>query len=86
MEIKTYDEDGHLCQDKKIGKFVLYDDIKHLLTRPDLAEIERLVDKLLDATHAFDRTYYFEDKDEVIPKAEEMQQAKAALMKKIGGE
>ena len=47
MDVKRYDlmEDRHtMCSCKRVedseGDYVLYDDIKHLLTRPDPAEVE----------------------------------------------
>jgi len=44
MDVKRY----HIeVLEEEYGKYVLYDDIKHLLTRPDPAEVERLVDVLI---------------------------------------
>ena len=48
MDVKRYDwvtsyEDGHTHMElgrTADGNYVLYDDIKHLLTRPDPAEVE----------------------------------------------
>ena len=59
MDVKRYDqwidpEFDHRCKceqrEAKWGRYVLYDDIKHLLTRPDpmsKEEAEKLVDELL---------------------------------------
>ena len=44
MEIKRYRLSDLMTED-----YVRYDDIKHLLTRPDPAEVERLLDEFKNA-------------------------------------
>jgi hypothetical protein len=56
-------------------------------TRPDLVEIERLVQDVLKAYDGLkDIDKYGLDEEESQPYTEAFKRAKAALMKKIGGE
>jgi len=63
-------------------EYVLYDDIKHLLTRPDPAEVERLVDEYVELI--VDNTPVFTSDSRYIIK-NILQQYRAELLKLAGG-
>ena len=82
MDVKRYDLVGEYecdIQELEDGDYVLYDDIKHLLTRPDPAEVERAIDELIGAACAYQR-------EGVIDTHPRLKQARAELLKAIGGE
>jgi hypothetical protein len=91
MDVKRYDlmEDRHtMCSCKRVedseGDYVLYDDIKHLLTRPDPAEVERLIVDIINwagdvATLSTESSKYYQAIDE-------LDKARADLLKLVGGD
>jgi len=64
-------------QELEDGDYVLYDDIKHLLTRPDPAEVERLISTLIEAVKEMN---YIPHKEWV----ERMDKARSDLLKLVG--
>jgi hypothetical protein len=90
MDVKRYDVGTEVAEYymvvRALGKFVFYDDIKSYIPRPDPAEVERLVDELIEGCkkwgyHIFQNQPTQED----VTLFDKISKAKADLLKLVGG-
>jgi len=89
MDVKRYDLVGEYecdIQELEDGDYVLYDDIKHLLTRPDHAEVERLVDEIIRLSKLCEKALWSRTIEKSVEYELALDKARADLLKLVGGE